>query len=171
MSSHRGGWAVAALLAAALAAGPAAAQPFQFAAIGDTGYSKKSEEEFSRMIAAMNKEPLAFVVHVGDFEADPRPYMRNPTTVTEPCTDESFKSVLAQFQQSAHPFVLTPGDNDWTDCHILKPRQGRSDRAAREAARDVLPAGREPRNADHAGREPGRAIRNSRSSARTSPGP
>ena len=100
-----------------------AAQPFQFAAIGDTGYSKKSEEEFSRMIAAMNREPLAFVVHVGDFEADPRAYMRSPTTVTEPCTDESFKSVLAQFQQSAHPFILTPGDNDWTDCHILKTRK------------------------------------------------
>ena len=30
-------------------------KPFQFAAIGDTGYSKKSEEEFSRMLAAMNK--------------------------------------------------------------------------------------------------------------------
>ncbi len=75
------------------------------------------------MIAAMNREPLAFVVHVGDFEADPRPYMRNPTTVTEPCTDESFKGVLAQFQQSAHPFILTPGDNDWTDCHLLKTRK------------------------------------------------
>ena len=48
------------------------------------------------MIAAMNKESLAFVVHVGDFEADPRPYMRSPSTVTEPCTDASFKSVLAQ---------------------------------------------------------------------------
>ena len=115
--------AVAAFLAAVLTAGPAAAQAFQFAAIGDTGYSKKSEEEFSRMLAAMNREPLAFVVHVGDFEADPRPYMRSPTTVTEPCTDESFKSVLAQFQQSAHPFILTPGDNDWTDCHILKSRK------------------------------------------------
>ena len=33
---------------------------------------------------------------------------------------------------------------------------GRSARAAREAAGDVLPAGREPRNADHGGREPGR---------------
>jgi hypothetical protein len=102
---------------------PAAAQPFQFAAIGDTGYSKKSEEEFSRMIAAMNREPLAFVVHVGDFEADPRPFMRSPKTITEPCADESFKGVLAQFQQSAHPFVLTPGDNDWTDCHLLKTRK------------------------------------------------
>jgi hypothetical protein len=111
------------VLAGAITISPLAAQPFQFAAIGDTGYSKKSVEEFSRMIAAMNREPLAFVVHVGDFEADPRPYMRNPTTVTEPCTDESFKGVLAQFQQSAHPFILTPGDNDWTDCHLLKTRK------------------------------------------------
>lgn len=114
---------VAAAILTALGAGPAGAQPFQFAAIGDTGYSKKSEQEFVRMLAAMNQEPLAFVVHVGDFEADPRPYMRSPTTVTEPCTDESFKSVLAQFQQSAHPFILTPGDNDWTDCHLLKARK------------------------------------------------
>ena len=115
--------AVAALLTTVPTTAPAVAQAFQFAAIGDTGYSKKSEEEFSRMIAAMNREPLAFVIHVGDFEADPRLYMRSPTTVTEPCTDESFKSVLVQFQQSAHPFILTPGDNDWTDCHILKTRK------------------------------------------------
>lgn len=105
------------------AAAQASAQSFQFAAIGDTGYSKKSEAEFDRMIAAMNREPLAFVVHVGDFEADPRPYMRSPATITEPCTDDSFKSVLAQFQSSSHPFVLTPGDNDWTDCHILNTRK------------------------------------------------
>ena len=107
----------------AFVAGQAAAQSFQFAAIGDTGYSKKSEHEFNRMIAAMNREPLGFVVHVGDFEADPRPYMRSPTTVTEPCTDEAFKSVLVQFQTSEHPIVLTPGDNDWTDCHILNTRK------------------------------------------------
>jgi hypothetical protein len=98
------------------------AQSFEFAAIGDTGYSKKSQAELDRMIAAMNRENLAFIVHVGDFEADPRPYMRSPSTVTEPCTDESFGSVLAQFQTSEHPFILTPGDNDWTDCHLLKPR-------------------------------------------------
>jgi hypothetical protein len=122
------GWrAVVSTTATALivifAAGQATAQSFQFAAIGDTGYSKKSEAEFDRMIVAMNRESLSFVVHVGDFEADPRPYMRSPTTITEPCTDDSFRSVLAQFQTSAHPFILTPGDNDWTDCHLLKPRK------------------------------------------------
>ena len=96
---------------------------FQFAAIGDTAYSMKSEAEFDRMIAAMNKEKLAFVVHVGDFEADPRPYNRMPDKVSMPCTDESFGRVLASFQKSAHPMVLTPGDNDWTDCHLLKAQK------------------------------------------------
>jgi hypothetical protein len=100
----------------------AQSQKFQFAAIGDTAYSKRGEQEFDRMIAAMNREPLAFVVHVGDFEADPRPYARNPDKISMPCTDESFARVLASFQRSAHPLVLTPGDNDWTDCHLLKAR-------------------------------------------------
>ena len=98
----------------------AQAATFEFAAIGDTGYSKRSEKEFDRMVDAMNKKNLAFVVHVGDFEADPRPYLRNPDKITMPCTDESFPRVLASFQRSKHPFVLTPGDNDWTDCHLLK---------------------------------------------------
>jgi hypothetical protein len=96
---------------------------FQFGAVGDTAYSKRGEAEFERMVAATNKEALAFVAHVGDFEADPRPYARNPDRISMPCTDESFQRVLASFQRSAHPFVLTPGDNDWTDCHLLKARQ------------------------------------------------
>jgi hypothetical protein len=100
----------------------AQSQKFQFAAIGDTSYSKRGEQEFDRMIAAMNREPLAFVVHVGDFQADPRPYARSPDRVSMPCTDESFARVLAAFQRSTHPFVLTPGDNDWADCHLLKAR-------------------------------------------------
>ena len=105
--------------------GTASAQDaaFQFAAIGDTAYSMKSEAEFDRMLAAMNKEKLAFVVHVGDFEADPRPYARNPDKISMPCTEESFGRVLASFQKSAHPLVLTPGDNDWTDCHLLKAQK------------------------------------------------
>lgn len=101
----------------------AQSQKFQFAAIGDTAYSKRGEQEFDRLIAAMNRENLAFIVHVGDFEADPRPYERNPDKISMPCTDESFARVLASFQRSAHPFVLTPGDNDWTDCHLLKARK------------------------------------------------
>ena len=95
---------------------------FQFAVIGDTGYSKRSEQEFEHVLAAMNRQPLTFVVHVGDFEADPRPYARNPDRISMPCTDESFARARESFQRSAHPFVLTPGDNDWADCHLLKAR-------------------------------------------------
>jgi hypothetical protein len=120
--------AISAFAVLAFAAGAerqAAAQnaAFQFAAVGDTAYTIKGETEFDRTLAAMNKEGLAFVVHVGDFEADPRPYTRSPDKISMPCTDESFSRVLDSFGKSAHPFVLTPGDNDWTDCHLLKARQ------------------------------------------------
>ena len=98
-------------------------QKFQFGVIGDTSYSKVAELEFDRLMAALNKESLPFVVHVGDFEADRRAYERSPdklTTITMPCTDENFQRVLATFQKSVNPIILTPGDNDWTDCHFVK---------------------------------------------------
>jgi hypothetical protein len=101
----------------------ARSQTFQFAAIGDTAYSKKGEQEFDRMIGKINQEEFAFVVHVGDFEADPRPYERNPDRISMPCTDVSFQRVLETFQASTNPFILTPGDNDWADCHLLKARK------------------------------------------------
>ncbi len=115
--------AVLALAALVACSRETAAQKFQFAAIGDTGYSKKSEQEFARMIGAMNREDLAFVVHVGDIQADPRPYERNPDRVSMPCTEESLRKVLATFQTSSHPLILTPGDNDWADCHLLKAQK------------------------------------------------
>lgn len=99
------------------------AQRFQFGAMGDTGYSKKGEGELDRMIAAMNKADLAFVVHVGDLQADPRPYEANPAAISMPCNDERLQAVLGQLQASAHPVIVTPGDNDWTDCHLLKAQK------------------------------------------------
>ena len=98
---------------------PSFAQSFSFGAIGDTGYSKASEHEFDRLLIEMNKERLAFVVHVGDFEADPRTYVRDPDKISKPCTNEQYHKVRAQFQKSSNPLIFTPGDNDWTDCHIL----------------------------------------------------
>jgi hypothetical protein len=96
---------------------------FQFGVIGDTSYSKVAEQEFERLVTVLNGENLAFVVHVGDFEADPTPYERNPDKVTMPCTDENFQRVLATFRKSTNPFILTPGDNDWSDCHKLRARK------------------------------------------------
>ena len=78
---------------------------FQFGLIGDQQYSAEEEARFPDVLRAMNSEPLAFVVHDGDFKGG------------APCTDQLFRSRHALFDTSAHPFVFTPGDNDWTDCH------------------------------------------------------
>lgn len=57
------------------------------------------------MIADMNKEDLAFVVHDGDIKSG-----------GTPCTDEVFLERYRQFQTFNHPFILVFGDNEWTDC-------------------------------------------------------
>lgn len=80
---------------------------FTFALIGDLAYVPEEERSADNVFADLNRErSLAFVVHVGDLSA-PR----------FSCTDELRARRLAQFRASAHPFVYTPGDNDWTDCH------------------------------------------------------
>lgn len=94
------------------------ATAFQFGIIGDMPYSKAQEPEFGRVLEALNRDNLAFVVHVGDFEQDARRY--DLALHSMPCVDENFKRILDSFQSSTHPFILTPGDNDWTDCHFLK---------------------------------------------------
>lgn len=98
-------WAAALLLAscAAPAPGPDA---FVFGVLGDAPYSDAEEPKFLEMMRRIDGEPLAFLVHIGDFKAGSG----------SPCTDALFERRRAQLDASAHPLVLTPGDNDWTDC-------------------------------------------------------
>jgi len=77
-----------------------------FALIGDTPYSESETSALDAMIEQMNREDLAFVIHVGDI-----------TSGKGPCTDEWFEARKRQFGKSKHPFVIVPGDNDWVDCH------------------------------------------------------
>ena len=58
------------------------------------------------MIDRINAEQLAFVVHVGDI-----------TSGQGPCGDEWLADRKQQFARFKAPFVLLPGDNEWTDCH------------------------------------------------------
>jgi predicted phosphodiesterase len=80
--------------------------PIRFALIGDTPYSEAEASALDAMIAQMNREELAFVIHVGDI-----------TSGRGPCSDEWFDARKRQFEKFRHPFVIVPGDNDWTDCH------------------------------------------------------
>jgi hypothetical protein len=97
--------AIALALFAALAQGQAAAR-FSFAIVGDTPYSFGEEWMFADMLKDIDREDLAFVVHIGDFKSG-----------TSPCSDELFAKRLGQFQSVRHPFIFVPGDNEWTDCH------------------------------------------------------
>ncbi len=101
---------LACLLAIAALAGCASKPPhpgmFSFAVIGDAPYNAREELEFDAMLAKMGAEPLAFVVHVGDFKDGN----------FSPCTDEVYAKARARFDASRQALVLTPGDNDWTDC-------------------------------------------------------
>ncbi len=96
---------------------------FQFGVMGDTGYTTEGIAGVKYLMAAVNAADLSFVVHVGDFENDGRAYTRNPSAGPMPCTDESFRAVYESFQSVRHPFILTPGDNDWTDCHGVTARK------------------------------------------------
>ena len=115
--------AAAALLV--LAAGCASLEGrggFAFGIIGDMPYTNVQQAEYTRVIAGLNAADLAFVAHVGDFQFDSRPYNRNPSLSSMPCVDESYAAIRDSFQTVRHAFVLTPGDNDWTDCWALKAR-------------------------------------------------
>jgi len=94
---------------------------FEFGVIGDQQYTVEDEAKFPNLVEALNETNLAFVVHVGDIESDPRPYNVNPRAFgSAPCTDETFYKRRDEFQRSKHPFIYTPGDNEWTDCHEVK---------------------------------------------------
>ena len=92
------------LLAAQCALHPPGPERFSFAVMGDIPYKRSQEPPFLAMIERINAEPLAFVVHVGDIKGTSR------------CSDDLYARRRAQFERSAHPFVYTPGDNEWTDC-------------------------------------------------------
>ena len=81
-------------------------QAFSFGLIGDLPYFAKDEEQFPYLIQELNQHRLAFVVHVGDIKRG-----------GSRCDDKLYLQRLKAFQASSHPFILMPGDNEWTDCH------------------------------------------------------
>jgi hypothetical protein len=99
---------LALVLAAGCAAPPPAPAPgaFRFAVMGDTPYNDAEEKAFVAMLARLDREPIAFAIHVGDIKAGG----------DSPCTDALYLERKADFDRSLHPIVLTPGDKDWTDC-------------------------------------------------------
>ena len=78
---------------------------FSFAVIGDAPYFAWEALRMERMLDTLNQADLAFILHVGDLKSG-----------RDLCDDRVYEERLRLFQRSQHPFVLLPGDNDWTDC-------------------------------------------------------
>jgi hypothetical protein len=97
------------LALAGCASGPQLATPLGGAVvvglIGDTPYSQSDAAQLDGVIDDMNVAPLDFVVHVGDLG-----------TGRAACGDAWLLARKRQFARIRQPFVLLPGDNEWTDC-------------------------------------------------------
>ena len=95
---------------------------FEFALIGDVPYDGRQERQFPNVMKEINAAAeLAFVVHDGDFQWDGAGWNEKAGGMP-PCSDATLENRLQLAQSSRHPFIFTPGDNDWTDCHRSKPR-------------------------------------------------
>ena len=83
---------------------PTSSEP-AFGVLGDAPYTEAEVERLDAVIDEINAHPLAFVVHVGDIGSS-----------ALACTDAWLLQRKAQFARIRHPFILIPGDNEWSDC-------------------------------------------------------
>ncbi len=83
----------------------AAAEQFDFVALGDTAYNLPADYPvYERLINQINAAEPAFSIHVGD------------TWGVMPCIEAAHQNVLDWFARFQQPVMYTPGDNEWTDC-------------------------------------------------------
>jgi len=105
---------LAAVLGGALGAGAGNGTPvarsanaLTVAVIGDTPYGAAQFGTFPQLLGAIDADPkVDLVLHLGD--------IKNGSSL---CTDAYFEAIKAQVDTLKDPFVFTPGDNEWTDCH------------------------------------------------------
>ena len=88
---------------------PSPGDTFEFVVMGDMPYTTQDvdrDQQFTRLIAAINAVQPAFSIHVGDIKSS-----------NTRCDDATFEKIKAYFMTFQQPPVYTPGDNEWTDCH------------------------------------------------------
>ncbi len=102
------------LLLVALVATSAAAEPFDFVALGDTTYAPPADNSlYGRLIEAINATHPEFAIHVGD------------TKGYGDCGRAFQESQRDFFGRFAGPVFYTPGNNEWADC--WKANRGSAD--------------------------------------------
>ncbi len=78
-----------------------------FALIGDTPHGVAEAPKVDRVISDINaSRHVRLVLHTGDVKQG-----------SERCDDTLFMKRFNPYQKFDDAFIVTPGDNDWTDCH------------------------------------------------------
>src|SRR5215813_6113442 len=86
-----------------------------YAVIGDFPYGPEKRAELPLLIDMINADPaVERVIHLGDIKAGSN----------SDCSDAYFADIRAQFDTFDDPLVYTPGDNEWTDCHVASKNNG-----------------------------------------------
>jgi hypothetical protein len=97
---------------------PAAAEtrpliPLTFALLGDTPYGDDQRAAFPTLVADVNADRrIRMVLHAGAVKDG-----------SSTCDDARFADLAGLYNTFQDPFVLTPGDKEWTDCHRVTAGQ------------------------------------------------
>ena len=82
------------------------AQRFDFAAIGDQHYGAAGIAKWPALQSSINRSATQFVVHTGDIKSG-----------STQCDNNTYLNRKRDFNLFEMPMILTPGDNEWTDCY------------------------------------------------------
>jgi hypothetical protein len=81
--------------------------PVDLAVFGDTPYGAVQIADMPNFLASLNNDPsISKSVHVGDIKDG-----------GSRCDTTYFQFVFSSYDSLKKPFLFTPGDNEWTDCH------------------------------------------------------
>ncbi len=79
---------------------------FSIAVWGDTPYTSGEAIAVPKLVDQVNASDVDFTVFVGDLQGSGR------------CDNETYTDARDRFDSFVKPMVYTPGDNEWTDCHV-----------------------------------------------------
>ncbi|MDK2741951.1 MAG: hypothetical protein NDI90_03475 [Nitrospira sp. BO4] len=115
-------YAVASLVCTSAALAEHPSSPLTVAVFGGWPYSSTLKTNAPLLYNSVNNDPdVSLVIHVGDIHSGSQPCTGAglspiPTAALPHYNQEIFDI----FQKFTDPFVYTPGDNEWTDCHKAK---------------------------------------------------
>ncbi len=94
---------------------------YQVGLFGDMPYGDYGRAQYPALLADMNRADLAFSIFDGDIKNGSEPcYADVDGSAQAAGKPDVYKYALRHFNQLKAPVVVTPGDNEWTDCDRTK---------------------------------------------------